>query len=585
MAVSELKLFEKVNFQMSNGALQAALKTARIGIKSFPRNPDFPSLAGFIQAQDGRHTEASRFFTTALKLAPGSVEFQNNLLQALVLSDQPTKVDRLFESWLPTRNDPSDLHYLRAMSLVRRNSADAALSEIDAAIQIQPLMTKFRYLKLSTLIDMGQDQASLAECEEIYRVAPNDHRALVAMASILLRQAKTQEAREVLDRAAVMAPDAPDVLNQQAMLALAMGRLDDAIRFYRELSDSSPRNGMAIYQLAKLVSNPGQSDLNARIQTAEKSKALTPQDQALIAFAKAALAKAENDLNAEVTNLAQANRYAAVAHPFDNRRSLRRFERLVSFPVEDCKPASFQGPAQGPVPIFVLGLPRSGTSLLEQILTQSDEVFGCVELAGGETMLALADRDQMSTFSARDFAERYQSSLPPMPQDTRFYVDKLPGNYRVIGYLKAAMPLAKFIHLQRNAMDTALSLWRTYLSAPDLAYCFDQRSMAQEMNLYQRYMGHWRDRCGHAVLDISYEDLVHDPEGQTRKIANFCGLTWSDTMTRPETNPNVMRTASAMQVRRPVNQDAVGKGAGYEACLKVVAKSLDKSLWPNVGSG
>jgi hypothetical protein len=193
----------------------------------------------------------------------------------------------------------------------------------------------------------------------------------------------------------------------------------------------------------------------------------------------------------------------------------------------------------------------------------------------------MARNAELRRFSPTEFASSYRAQLPDMPTGTSHFVDKLPGNYKVIGLLHAAFPNARFLHVTRDPRDVALSMWRVYFAEHGLSYVFDQKSMACEINQYYRYMRHWMTQHNTAIMEVRYEDIVTDVETTGRKAAEFCGLEWTQNMASPERNTASVRTASASQVRARIHRRSVGGWKVMASALPTLTTSLDPKLWPD----
>jgi hypothetical protein len=172
-----------------------------------------------------------------------------------------------------------------------------------------------------------------------------------------------------------------------------------------------------------------------------------------------------------------------------------------------------------------------------------------------------------------------------MPESTRAFVDKMPANYRLIGYLATALPEARFVHLLRDPRDVALSIWRTHFPAAAMGFTADLEAIAQMANLYRRYMAHWQALFPERILDVPYAELVQDIEGWSRRLAEHCGLDWVPEMAAPEKNPGAVRTASVNQVRQGVHSRSVGAWRKHAEALAPFVAALDPALWPELDAG
>jgi len=173
-------------------------------------------------------------------------------------------------------------------------------------------------------------------------------------------------------------------------------------------------------------------------------------------------------------------------------------------------------------------------------------------------------------------------ALPDLPETASAFVDKMPANYRYVGFLASAMPQARFVWLQRDPRDVALSMWRAYFPRPAMGYTFDLEAMAQVANMHQQYMAHWQALFPDRILTIGYEDIVADVEAASRKLADFCGIDWVKEMAHPERNTSAVRGASVGQVREGVHRRSVGGWKRLEDQLQPFVDGLDKGLWADM---
>jgi hypothetical protein len=236
-------------------------------------------------------------------------------------------------------------------------------------------------------------------------------------------------------------------------------------------------------------------------------------------------------------------------------------------------------------PVFIVGLPRSGTTLTEQILASHRQVFGagerpfasqailrlphvlgrqddplaCIPHADGPALAALANwhLDQLRQLDGGR-ADRI--------------VDKMPDNYHLLGFLAAVFPRARFIHCRRDVRDVALSCWITHFS--QIRWAFDLEHIAHRVLQYQRIMSHWRQVLPVPLLEVNYEELTADQEGVSRRLVDWLGLEWDDACLNFHRTERLVRTASVAQVRQPIYRRSVARWKHYEAMLKPLLDRL-----------
>jgi hypothetical protein len=234
-------------------------------------------------------------------------------------------------------------------------------------------------------------------------------------------------------------------------------------------------------------------------------------------------------------------------------------------------------------PIFIVGMPRSGTSLVEQILVSHPDVSGVGELPMFATLChglrARTDRkfpqgvDKLDPSVFADLGAHYLAELTRRSESKQFVTDKLPSNFRNIGMIRLALPNAKIIHCRRDAMANCVSIYRNHFGA-GLGYGYDQEELGQYFRLYQDLMGHWHRAMPDDVYDISYEQLVVDTENQVRGLLVHCGLAYDANCLEFHDARRAVRTMSNVQVRRPIYRDAVSAWKHYEGYIGPLMESL-----------
>jgi hypothetical protein len=229
-------------------------------------------------------------------------------------------------------------------------------------------------------------------------------------------------------------------------------------------------------------------------------------------------------------------------------------------------------------PVFILGLPRSGTTLAEQILSSHPAVAAGGELGFWGTYGAWALSPGADPFAPRaiqEMAERYQAELRRISPDALRVTNKNPFNFHFIGLIRLVFPRAFIIHCRRHAVDNCLSMYMSYFAAPDNNFMGDREELVFYYHQYTRLMQHWREVLPpERFLELDYEAVVADPEAQTRRLVGFCDLEWNDACLRPERNRRAVSTASSWQVRQPVYRSSVERWRNYEPWLGPLASLL-----------
>ncbi|MDC0470940.1 sulfotransferase [Candidatus Pseudothioglobus singularis] len=229
-------------------------------------------------------------------------------------------------------------------------------------------------------------------------------------------------------------------------------------------------------------------------------------------------------------------------------------------------------------PIFIVGMPRSGTSLVEQIVASHNEAHGAGELEFSTQIFSSIIANISVEVDKKDllfFREQYLAKLNALKCSKNIITDKMPMNFRYIGLILSAFPEAKIIHLKRDARATCWSIYKNYFDSDGIGYSYDQNDLAQYYGLYSDLMSFWHERFPDQIYDICYEDLTTNQEEETRKLLEYCDLDWDENCLNFHSNKRAVKTASALQVRKKMYQGSSEAWKKYEAYLQPLIKGLD----------
>lgn len=229
-------------------------------------------------------------------------------------------------------------------------------------------------------------------------------------------------------------------------------------------------------------------------------------------------------------------------------------------------------------PIFVVGMPRSGTSMVEQILDSHPEVRGIGESNALSQEIAgtlRGSREPISKLDWRPAAKRYLERVAPLAGDARRFVDKMVFNFNTIGFIRCMFPNASIIHCRRDPLDTCISSFRTNFDRRELSYNLTE--LGWFFGYYEGMMDFWQERFPDAIIEVSYERLVHDPRRRIAGLLEALGLPWSEHCLEFHKNPRRVRTASKYQVREPVHTASIGRAEPYRGHLAPLEKAIEQA--------
>jgi len=566
---------------LSQGRYKQALKTAKAAMARHGKDPVLPNIAALAMCGLGQQREAVAMFQRALKLDPGFSDAQRNLAQTLILLDMADKALKLLERMVVAHPDDEGAHYLQAQALANLGRTEAAEAAASRAVELAPKQPRNFNLRGVLRNNLGLTDLALADFEAALAPDSSNVDTLINISLPLARQPRHDAALEAARRAVTLAPAHVGARLRLAASHLEAGDTAAARAEYREVLRLAPQNAEAIEQLAALQDRESNAALSKTARAALKRAGARHQDRASLNFALARIARQAGDLTGEARHLAEANRDMARAQPYDAERDSALNRAIMArFPT----PPQITGPDEAVTPIYVLGLPRSGTTLAEAMLGAHPRIHPLGEqIAAGRLLYPLIEAGTpLDAAEVAAYRENERRLLPKLPEGIAAYTDKMPDNYRLIGVLKTVHPGARFVHLRRDPRDVALSMWRGHFSGTALNYTYDLTAMAHRFNLYAEIMAFWHRLLPGEILDLPYEEITADPEAASRRLAAHCGVDWVPRMARPEDTEGAVLTLSAGQLRQPVHRKSVGAWRQQEVALAPFIAGLDPALWPGL---
>ncbi len=544
MATNPQDEIQKIVTLLKTGKPDLAFKKAIAGAKKHPANPIFPQMAGAALVAKEKHGAAAPHFHKSYKIKPDHAEFQDNLARSLIASGQIDSAEALLSKHAAARQGSATYHHLWALLYMTGKRFQQAADAATLALQVQsgPLDLDALIIRGKALAGLLQSDRALQDFDAVRAAVPNHREAIEGRATALA----------------------------------SLGRVDEAKQQYLDLLALDPTHIQSLQVLSGL---PGLTDqdliqLDGYLDHTEAELKKTKDARVFsLGFARHEVAMRRGQTAEAMQHLSRAKAQAARNQPFDDAAAERRCKLVLA--MADLPVASDPDVAM-PRPIFVVGLPRSGTTLMEMTISAHAAVQGCGELPAVSQWVK---RNTQIT-SADGLAKSYRAQLPHMQSNIVAFVDKMPENYRHLGYIAAAFPDSVIINVDRDPRDVALSMWRKSFASDGMAYTSDQRHMAAEANRYRRYLNHWTANLGEGrIYSVCYEDLVADFATQVPQISAACGLEWDPAMLMPEANTAAVKTASRFQVRQAVHTGSIKAWERFASELEVFCDHLDTELW------
>ena len=494
-------------------------------------------------------------FQTAVDKAPNFVLAQANLGAILVLREQYAQAITHLEKAVELDGQILDVCTNLSKAYMRLNRFDAAIGVSYKALAIDP------------------------KCVTAH----------IDLAVALFRRERHDACEYHARRAIDLAPKAADAWLHLGSALGAAGKMTEAADALLIAADNPTTGVAALSRLVHLRKvKLGSPELELLTKYGKYLHNLRPEQQATVHFS---LGKAFDDLGdypAAIEHFNAANALSAKQFPFDDQIHIARSEKIRSLVTPKIlSRCSGAGPSEVS-PIFICGLPRSGTTLMDQMFSRHQDIQAGGELSGVNSALGrnaairavLEDEQDSAQLSADDFArlgEDYIAYVQSEGLKGKYISDKLPGNYLYIGLMAMALPRAKFLILRRHPMDCLFSNYMQNFSQ-NQTFSTDFENLATVYTQFDLLAKHWTQVLGDRVCEVNYEDIVANPEGKMRDILAFTGLNWSCDILDHTASTHQVNTASAAQVREPIYYTSVARWRRYGPLLQGLGMALGSHL-------
>lgn len=582
-------------------------------------NPVYHANCGAVLNLLGRAAEAEAASRHVIDLVPDHAEAHNNLSVALDLQGRTDEALAACRRAIELKPDYAEAHINLGNMRFRQGLLDDAVAAYRAAVRLAPANAMARanlaaalrrqgaldeaeavareairrsptyaeaHNNLGTVLkDRGDVTGAVAAFEEAIRLRPAYLDAYLNLAAALYGLGRMAEAEAAYRRLIGMAPKVAEAHRGLGVVLLAVGETAAAIGCFREAVRLKPAYAEAYYDLASSGTDLGDGEIATITEHLERQD-LKPEAAVPLHFALGETLDRKGQTEAAFAHFAQGNAkrralLAAQGITFDAAAHNRFVDDIARAFDRAFFAARGTFGSDSEAPVFVVGLPRAGTTLVEQIAASHPAVTGVGELdlgarlahsvAGFPSGVAALNREAVARLAGEALAV-----LVPTANAATRVIEKTPANFLYLGLLALVFPKARVVHCRRDARDVAISCYFQNFAAP-LAWSTDLADIARYVRTYRRLMAHWQDVLPLPLLTIDYEKLVADPEAESRRLVDFLGLPWDNACRRFHESRRVVRTASSWQVRRPIYTGSVGRGRAYAAYLAAFERDLGEN--------
>jgi tetratricopeptide (TPR) repeat protein len=569
------------------GKLDAALREVRSVVAAAPALVPAWLAYGDVLVELEKYPDA-KFAYECARLADPEVRRIEQARDALASDDHKT-AEEVFRDVL--RADPAHvaaLCGLAAVSLTVSRSQDAVRLLKHALKQSAHLPLALRGLS-QALLAQGHLREAESAVRRLLKIEAENPSNWVLLATVYTRLMRQQDALAAFEEAARMNPAEVRLRLSIGHLNKTLGRRSECEQSYKQCLEMDPNMGEAYWSLADLKNYVFADAEIASMQSLMKGEDGDDEDQAHLHFALGRAFEHKKDYPAAFQHYATGNRRRRKTVPFD----IEAFENKTRRVRESFDGAFFAARSgygfPDPSPIFIVGLPRSGSTLIEQILASHTCVEGTFELPNLLSIVREFDHadaqhdaypEIVCALPLEQFANlgrRYIEETAPLRGARPYFIDKMPNNFSHVGLIQAILPRAVLIDARRHPMDACFSTYKQHF-AEGQSFSYDLTDLGRYYRCYLSLMDHWDAVLPGKVLHLQYEELIRDPEAQIRRLLSHCSLPFEPACLSFHETQRPVRTASAEQVRQPLYTSGVGYWHHFEANLEPLKRALGDSL-------
>jgi len=604
---------------MKQKRLDEAEETLRFALSLEPGLPQLEEDLGSVLAMQDRYRDAIPHLERAIRQDPSRPLPYKKLGHALVAAGRGSEADEMFRNFMERdqgksvvaeaivhlqegrmeggekmlraalKAEPDNvdaMRYLASTMLSAKKNLGDAEALLRRATKVAPDYLEAWLLLGSVLLERGKPLEAVPAFSHAVKQAPESWDAWGRLGQAYARASHPEEAADAYARSVQLKPDAPLVQLGYAHTLKTLGDQPGSLKAYRAAIQAKPDFGEVYWSMANLkIFTFEEQEVEAmEFQVREGDVSESAEIHFRFALGKAWEDRGEYDKAWHYYDTGNKRQRMLVEH--DPVEMEVRQEKIIEvFDREFLTEREGSG-CPAPDPIFIIGLPRSGSTLVEQILASHSQVEGTSELPFLAKMASTIGRYRPDGAqypeAARDlrkqdwraYGEQYmEESRVHRFTDAPFFTDKLPNNFPHVGLLHLILPNAKIINARRHPLDSCLGGYKQ-LFAQGQNYTYDVMDLAEYYRGYNKMIKHWHEVLPGKVLDVHYEETVTDLESQVRRILDHCGLPFEEACLRFHENDRAVKTASSEQVRQPIYRDALGKWRRYEQYLGLWKEEL-----------
>ena len=520
--------------------------------------------------QKGRFSEAEKLAISLTQQFPKH-QFSWKVLGALF-----KQTGRLNESLITNQKsvqlspDDATAHSNLGITLKELGRLDEALASYNQAIALKPDLAEAHYNLGNIFKELGKLDDAEASYNQAIAFKPDYAEAHSNLGITLKELGRLDKALASYNQAIAFKPDYAEAHYNLGITLKELGRLDEALASYNQAIALKPNFAEAHLSLTSMKKFDAQDEQYSKMLEIYLNEDISEEQRCHINFGLAKACEDLGDFEQAFTHYSQGNVLRKKLLNYDINQDVELFRKIKSnysqTAQNSLEPDKFP---KNLMPIFIVGMPRSGTTLVEQIVSSHSQVTGAGELnfAAQFGAAIAAGITEVNNDALLDFRHNYLNKLQSVSNGNLIVTDKMPQNFRYIGLLAAAFPEAKIIHVKRNPAAVCWANYKQYFESKNIGYCYAIDDVISYHKLYENLMDFWTNTLSNRIYKLDYELLTVNQDSETRRLIEYLGLDWDEKCLSPQKNTRSLATASNLQVRQKVYQGSSEQWRKYQPFL------------------
>nr|XP_061803718.1 uncharacterized protein aq_1088-like [Nerophis lumbriciformis] len=571
---------------VNSGRSEKAIEYISRALSLEPDEPQAHANIGLAYKDLGQSKKAIEHFRRSIALNPSNPVVHNNLGNVLRVQERPKVAIESYQDALKLNPQFAECWSNLAAALNESEQFDAGLRAVGRALQLEPCLAQAHNNLGDLLLSQAKFAAALDSYTKATELSPKYVAALINMSRVQRDMDSPDAALQTLRGVLEIEPNNPDAHHVMGVLFEQMGDREQAASSFKLAIASAPQMAVSHYYLAQLRGRQSSDEELNNMRRLWDSADLPSGQRMYLGFGLYRAYEQRGHTRA-FDYLVEGNRIQAELGPYDDQQTATYLDGILSASRLASRQLAGGGGLADQRPVFIMGMPRSGTSLTEQIVASHSQVAGAGELSYGyDTIHRIREMtgekfpENVAMLKARQFqllGEYYLAQHSEANLAARYVVDKTPLNFQYVGVLALALPEAKFIHCHREPVANCFAIHRMPFDQKQ-TYAHDQQALGTYYQRYWHLMQQWHALFPGRVLDICYEDTVNDVERQSRRLLDFLNLDFEPAVLEFYNTRRLVKTPSASQVRQPIYKDSVQAWKRYEDQLEVLIAALQAKV-------